>query len=232
MNGGTMKLSSAAILVAALIILPLPVLAADNPLVRLDDPSQQASSADEVTEETPEDGDAEEEVITSMNPFLPGEQTIGISAGLQIPAFLLPKTGEGASNLKLGGSFGFSYQYFLYRGFALGGDLSASYNTTISGLSVFILPLGVTASYWWTKLPFEFQIFGEAGVYMMRENHQGIIDPMAKFGVGAYWRLSSGWAVGLRPTFWFIPELHYGEYKSLTQYGGFVDAALTAVYHM
>jgi hypothetical protein len=231
MNGGIMKLSSAAILAAALFLLPLPALAADRSIVRLDDSSQQDAPAGDETDE-PAEGAEEAEAVTSNNPFLPGEQTIGVNAGLQIPAFLLPKTGEGAANLKLGGSFGFSYQYFLYQGFALGGNLSASYNTTIGGSSVFIMPLGMTAAFWWTKLPFEFSVFGEGGVYLMRANHEGIIDPMAKLGIGAYWRLSSGWSVGLQPCLWFIPEIHYGKYKSLTQYGGFIETALSAVYHL
>jgi hypothetical protein len=229
MNGGNMKLYSAAILAAALIILPLPALSADRSIVRLADASAQDAPADDNSDTPP---DEEADAVTSNNPFLPGEQTIGISAGLHVPAFILPKTGEGAANLKLGGNFAFSYQYFVYRGFALGGNLAASYNTTIGGSSVFILPLGMTAAFWWTKLPFEFSVFGEGGIYMMRENHEGIFDPFAKVGVGAYWRLSSGWSVGLQPSLWLVPELHYGKYASLTQYAGFIEASLAAVYHL
>jgi hypothetical protein len=224
-----MKLHSAAILVAALIFLPLPALAAEEAVVRLDESQQEAPAADD--SEKPSDGDTAEE-MTSNNPFLPGEQTIGIAAGLSIPAFILPKTEGGAGNLKLGGSFQFAYQYFVYRGFAVGGNLAASFNTTIGGLSVFILPLGATAAYWWTKLPFEFTVLGEGGIYMMRENGEGIIDPFAKAGVGAYWRISSGWSVGIQTCLWFVPELHYGNYASLTQYGGFVETSLAAVYHL
>jgi hypothetical protein len=226
-----MKLLSAAILAAALILLPHPASTAEASIVRLADSSQQEPPAGDETE-APSDGTEEADAITSNNPFLPGEQTIGINAGLQIPSFIIPKTGEGASNLKLGGNFGFTYQYFILRGFALGGNLSASYNSTIGGSSLFIMPLGMTAAFWWSKLPFEFSVFGELGAYMMRENGEGMIDPMAKIGAGAYWRISSGWSVGLQPCFWFVPELHYGEYKSLTQYAGFIETSLAAVYHL
>jgi|GEM_PF-268507 len=224
-----MKLSGVAVLAAAaLFLLPLPALAADKPSLRLADAPGQEAPSDGGDNSAPDDSASD----SSDNPFLPGEQLLGVSAGLQIPWFILPKTGEGAANLKLGGNFGFQYQYFLSPGFSVGGDLAASYNATIGGLSLFILPLCASASYWWTKLPFEFTVFGEAGVYMMRENHEGIIDPMAKAGVGAYWRLSSGWSVGLKPTFWLIPEIHYGNYKSLTQTGGFIETSLSAVYHL
>jgi hypothetical protein len=229
MNGGIMKLSSAAVLSAALVFLPLPALAIEKSIVRFDDIRQEAPADGD--SEAPSDA-GEPEAVTSNSPFLPGEQLIGIGLGLQIPSFVLPKTGEGASNIKLGGSFSFSYQQFVARGFAIGGELSATYNSTIGGSSLFILPLGMTASYWWTKLPFEFSILGEGGIYMMRENKEGIFDPFARVGVGVYWRVSSGWSIGLQPSLLFIPEIHYGNQKSLTQFGGFIDASLSAVYHL
>jgi hypothetical protein len=224
-----MKLSSAAILSAALILLPFPALAVEKTIVQLDDTQQEAPAGGDSSAPSTEVGSDD---AISNNPFLPGEQTIGIAIGLQIPSFILPKTGKGASNIDLGGSFAFSYQYFVYRGFAIGGDIAVSYNATIGGSSVFILPLGMTAGYWWTKLPFEFAIMSGGGVYMMRENQEGIFDPFAKAGVGVYWRISSGWSIGIQPSFWFIPEIHYGKYSSLTQYGGFIDASLSAVYHL
>ena len=32
--------------------------------------------------------------------------------------------------------------------------------------------------------------------------------------------------------FWLIPEIHYGSYADLTQYGGFVKTSLAAIYHL
>jgi hypothetical protein len=225
-----MKLSSAAILAATLILLPLPLLALDGPTALFDD-AQQENPSDNSPDQ-PSNAIGSEQETTNANPYLPGEQLLGLNIGLQIPSFILPKTGGGASNLSLGGNFSFDYQYFISRGFSLGGDIAASYNSTIGGLSVFILPLGMTASYWWSKLPFEFTVFGEGGIYMMRENAEGIFDPFARAGIGAYWRVSSGWSVGVQPSFWFIPEIHYGNWSNLTQFGGFIDTALSAVYHL
>jgi hypothetical protein len=110
--------------------------------------------------------------------------------------------------------------------------LAASFNSTIGGSSIFTLPLGVTASYWWAKLPFEFTLGAEAGAYMMRENGQGIFDPFAKTGGGIYWLISPSWGIGLQTNLWFVPEIHYGTYSSLSQYGGFVETSLAAVYHL
>jgi hypothetical protein len=223
MNGGIMKLaSSAGIALAALLLLSLSSLAAQN----------SAPSPADGSIAAPETGDVEAALDASVNPFLPGEQTIGLSAGLHIPAFLFPETGGGIGNLGLGASFSFSYQYFVARGFGLGGNIAGSFNSTVGGQSVFVAPLGVTASYWWSKLPFEFSVLGEAGAYMMRYNGEGIIDPFAKVGGGAYWRATTSWSLGLQAYLWFVPEIHYGANSGLSQYGGFVETSIAAVYHL
>lgn len=224
-----MKLYSAAVLAAALFFIPLAAFAADE---STDQPSGPAQGAPQGQAPGIASGDDTVNADASANPFLPGEQTIGLSAGAHIPAFLAPVTGGGVSNIHLGGSFSFSYEYFVARGWAVGGNIAAAFNGTIGGSSIFFLPLGVTGSYWWTKLPFEFSVLAETGAYMMRENGNGMFDPFAKAGAGAYWRVSPSWSVGLQAYLWFVPEIHYGDYSSLSQYGGFVETSLAAVYHL
>jgi hypothetical protein len=135
-------------------------------------------------------------------------------------------------NLGLGGSFAFSYQYFVSRGFAIGGNLAGAYNSSIGNLPIYVVPLGFTASYWWTKLPFEFSVLGEVGPCLMRWNATGMIEPFAKAGAAAYWRATSSWSLGLQAYLWFVPEFHYGSYSNLTQYAGFVETSIAAVYHL
>jgi hypothetical protein len=181
--------------------------------------------------ETPADG-TDIVVDTPVNPFLRGEQTLQINAGLQFPAFLAPLVDQGVDNLKLGGGFSFSYQYFLSRGFAVGGSIAGAFNGTIGGLTVFVAPVGVTAGYWWSTMPFEFCAIGELGGYLMRYNQKGMLGPYAKLGGGALWRVTSSWSLGLQSFLWIVPEIHYGDYAGLTQYSGFVETSVAAVYHL
>jgi hypothetical protein len=221
MNGGIMKPHSAAALaIAALLLLPLPSFAAGAPGAA---PSPASP---------PDTGSGASAADASENPYLPGDQTIGLSAGLHIPAFFVPSTEGGIGNLDLGGSFSFSYQYFVLRGFAVGGNLAGAFNSTIGGLSLFVAPLGATAAYWWSRLPFEFSLEGELGAYLMRYNNYGMIDPFAKAGGGAYWRITGSWSIGLQAFLWFVPEIHYGSSASLSDYGGFVETSVAAVYHL
>jgi hypothetical protein len=223
MNGGIMKPYGAATLVlAALLLVPVSPLAADSPGGNKNPSPGSGPSAGSATSDT----------NGSVNPFLPGEQTIGLAAGLQIPAFILPNEGGGVGNLNLGGCFSFSYQYFIARGLGIGGDIAGAFNPTIGGLWLFTAPIGFTTAYWWAKLPFEFSLLGEAGGYLMRYNNYGMIDPFAKAGCGAYWRATPSWSVGLQASFWFVPEIHYGASSGLSAYGGFVETSLAAVYHI
>jgi hypothetical protein len=213
MNGGTMKSASAAALIVAALLLPVAIYS-ESP-----SPGPDPTLAPATIEEP-------------VNPFLSGEQLIGLSAGFHIPVFLTPVNDQGVDNLSLGGSFSFSYQYFVARGFSIGGNIAGAFNGTIGGKSVFIAPLGATASYWWTKLPFEFSVLGEAGGFLMRYNGEGMLDPFLKAGGGAYWRASSSWSLGLQAYLWFVPEIHYGNYSELSQYSGFVETSIAAVYHL
>jgi hypothetical protein len=211
-----MKHLSAAVLFAALIF-----------LVPLAAYSQDAGAQPEA----PTDG-TDIAVETPVNPFLRGEQTLQINAGLQFPAFLAPLVDQGVDNLKLGGGFSFSYQYFLSRGFAVGGSIAGAFNGTIGGLTVFVAPVGVTAGYWWSSMPFEFCAIGELGGYIMRYNQKGMLGPYAKIGGGALWRVTSSWSLGLQSFLWFVPEIHYGNYAGLSQYSGYVETSVAAVYHL
>ena len=42
----------------------------------------------------------------------------------------------------------------------------------------------------------------------------------------------SSWSLGLRPSFWFVPEIHYGDSANLSQYAGIAEAAIMAIYHL
>lgn len=210
----------AALAVAALLLLPMTALAADSS-IKSEPPSTGPAIAT-----GPSAGE------TSVSPFLPGEQLLGLAVGMQIPVFLEPQNGAGVGNLDLGVSFSFSYQYFVLTGLSIGGNIAGSFNSTIGGLSVFTAPLGFTTSYWWTLLPFEFSVLGEVGGYIVRYNNEGMIDPFAKAGGGVYWRATASWSLGVQAFLWFVPEIHYGEFSSLSQYAGFVETSITAIYHL
>lgn len=174
-----------------------------------------------------------DEATASVNPFLRGEQTIGLSAGLQMPLFILPDTREQSdAALHAGGAFSLTYQYFIARGLALGGTIAGSFNGTVGGGSLFAAPLSFRTAYWWSALPFEFCVGAELGGYLLRLGDHGMLGPFAKAGGGAFWRSASAWSFGLQSYFWLVPEIHAAEYADLTRTAGFAEISAVAVYHL
>lgn len=169
----------------------------------------------------------------STSPYERGEQTIGLAASVQFPLALLPDSIDDNENELLnGGAFSFCYQYFLGPGLAIGGTLSGAFNGTIASRSLFVAPLSFRTAYWWALSSFEFFTAAEAGGYIMRFDGRGMLGPFGKAGLGALWQTGTGWSVGIQANYWFVPEIHYGEYADLTRYGHFLETGLIAIYHL
>ncbi|MEN6476627.1 MAG: hypothetical protein ABFC75_01410 [Rectinema sp.] len=163
-----------------------------------------------------------------------GGQTISISAGLQVPLFVLPESAGAIESrpLGLGGSFGLTYQYFVADHIALGGSFSGAFNGTVGGRSLFIAPLSFRTAYWWGKMPMEYFASLDLGGSIMRLSGNGMITPFAKAGGGAFYLINGSWSVGAQAFWWFIPEIHSGSYSALTRYGNIAEISAAAVYHL
>lgn len=193
-------------------------------------PSQPGASAPSV-------GSDEEQPLFA--PFVRGDQTLSLAAGVDIPLFLsvpAKSSSTSASTLYSGGLFSFGYQYFLTKSLAIGGTIDGAFNGTIAGRTLFVAPLSFRTAYWWDFSPFEVCAAVEAGAYLMSLDSGGTsevaVDPFAKAGGGAYWRVSRGWSIGLQTYFWFLPEIKTAGDMGLDAYSGFLEVAIAAFYHL
>ena len=167
----------------------------------------------------------------NARPFVVGDQTVGINVGAQIPLFALG--GDSLSmNMYSGAGFGFTYQYFVAPGLAIGGTVEGSFNQTYGARNLFILPLTFRTAYWWTVKAFELGVIAEPGLYLLRLDGKGIVSPILKAGAVADWRVSNAWSVGVQAMYWFWPEIHTGDYADLTRYGNFLQTGILATYHL
>jgi hypothetical protein len=166
----------------------------------------------------------------STAPYRKGDQAVSLSAGAMIPLAILGQTDS--LKLNLGGSFGFSYRYFIGNELAIGGDIAGAFNGTLAGRSLFTAPLTFELSWWKTLVPFEFFVEGGLGGFIMRLDSRGMLGPFARVGGGAMWKTGSGWSIGAKAAAWFVPEVHAGDYAALTRYGLLLDTGLIAVYHL
>ena len=172
-------------------------------------------------------------------PFVHGDQTLSLAAGVDVPLFIsvpAESTSTSAHTLYSGGLFSFSYQYFLTGNIAIGGTIDGAFNGTIGGRTLFMAPLSFRGAYWWNLSAFEICAAVEGGAYLMSLDSGGSsevsVDPFAKVGGGAFWRVSRGWSVGLQSYFWFLPEFKPGGDQNLTAYTGILEVSIAAFYHL
>lgn len=186
----------------------------------------------EATEEQPEQETEENESIFSDDLYLEDEQFVYkmnqkgdqfIKIGLMVDIPLHPATRQ----LKVGGSGTLGYMRFLNSNFALGGDASFAYMTTL-GKNIFTcIPLMVKAMYQFTFHKFEFPItLGIGGAFenYLGDSYFGLI---IKPELGAFYRHSPDWSFGANIGWNMMPQWT----KDSSYFGVIMDIGVTARYH-
>lgn len=186
----------------------------------------------EATEEQPEQETEENESILSDDLYLEDEQFVYkmnqkgdqfIKIGLMVDIPLHPATRQ----LKVGGSGTLGYMRFLNSNFALGGDASFAYMTTL-GKNIFTcIPLMVKAMYQFTFHKFEFPItLGIGGAFenYLGDSYFGLI---IKPELGAFYRHSPDWSFGANIGWNMMPQWT----KDSSYFGVIMDIGVTARYH-
>jgi hypothetical protein len=129
--------------------------------------------------------------------------------------------------LKVGGSGTLGYMRFLNSNFAIGGDASFAYMTTL-GKNIFTcIPLMIKAMYQFTFHKFEFPItLGIGGAFenYIEDSYFGII---IKPELGIFYRHSPDWSFGANIGWNMMPQWT----KNSSYFGVIMDIGVTARYH-
>ncbi len=162
-----------------------------------------------------------------------GDQSITIIGGGFIPLFVLNNTGTliATPNMSPGAVFGLAYRYMLGKHVGIGGTITGSYVTTVGGGTLFLAPIGFSASWVGGTELLEFEGSTELGMNIMRLYGNGIISPYAKVGAGLSRYINSSWSIGAKVNWWFVPELHFGAFGNLNSYANFLEFSAGATYH-
>jgi hypothetical protein len=127
-----------------------------------------------------------------------GDSFIGIQLSVQIPL--------NVKNLQVGGAGAFMFSRYLTNYFAIGGELDFSYETTIGSNVYYFIPLMLKGTFDIPVGKFEFSVALSAGFVFqayLNRNYYGFI---AKPEVGAFYRFSRTWSVGLTVGADIIPQ--------------------------
>ncbi|HUZ18053.1 MAG TPA: hypothetical protein VMV68_06680 [Spirochaetia bacterium] len=163
-----------------------------------------------------------------------GDQAFLLNAGLAIPLFFQQETGAVAgTNLSLGGVGSLGWDAYLNEHLSLGIDLGGMFALSPNQNVLFMVPITGTVTWTFRHYPFEFPIFLGAGVNFTVLTDQLYFGPILKPGAGAYMYISSKWELGLRATYWWVPEIYFGGTTpaSRSRFGNFLGISFSAIFH-
>lgn len=183
-------------------------------------PKQEVVSEDNTdTEASQEPSDFQEDFVYKMNQK--GDQFINISLRLNVPLKPAP------TQLYVGGAGTIGYTRFINSVFALGGDISFAYSTTV-GKNVFTyVPILFKVMYQPTVHQFEFPLTLGLGFAFENYNTDTYFGFVAKPEVGAFYRFSPSWSFGLSTGITLMPQVAKQDFYM----GVIFDTALTVRYH-
>lgn len=152
-----------------------------------------------------------------------GDQFLKITLGA-----LFPLNFDG--QLYTGGQAELSYYRFINKNFALGGDFTATYNISIGNKSLVTLPFTFGIMYQPTIGNFEFPLFLNVGLaYETWQNMNYFPGFVLKANVGASYRITEVYSLGISSTFTWLPQWVKNSKKNAN--GLFTSASISFRYH-
>lgn len=164
--------------------------------------------------------------------FEPGDNLLSLFAGASFGlGFLDPLTSTlQAPNLKPGLEIGLSFLYFLSNSWAVGGELSGIFFTSIADRSFFLMPIAAKAIYAIALDPFYITPSISLGVAISALNETNHVDPYVGIGSGFSWRPNSEVSYSIKLGLSAVPQFYTD--SSQNRVGFFLDTLISATYHL
>ncbi|MBP5601465.1 MAG: hypothetical protein J6X78_01940 [Treponema sp.] len=132
--------------------------------------------------------------------------------------------------LKTGGDATIGYYKFLSKNFAVGGELTVTYNVTIGEKVLIMFPLTFGAMFQPYIGRFEFPLYAEIGIANETWQNMEIFPTLTtRLSAGAYYRITDAISIGLSTDFLWIPQWFKDSSKNFN--GLFETATIGLRYH-
>lgn len=164
-----------------------------------------------------------------------GDQTLSINAGLFVPLFfhsLSQTPAIQASRLSLGGVGSLNWNSYLNNDIRVGAELAGTFSFSPNGWALLMVNLAAKGTYILRMFPFEVPLSLGVGVNFTRFKELFHVEPILKPGASFYWTYNSEWSFGGNLTYWWIPQIVFGDrYEGQSGFGNFLEFTLSALYH-
>lgn len=169
-----------------------------------------------------------------------GDTVFSFKGGIVLPdAMYFPNNsnfktlfGGDQMHVQMGGEAGISYQTFLSRRWAVGGELDYAFTYSNSKLNITTIPATLKVSYIPIqngKLDVNFHM--NAGFSLLKYNNQKFLTPIyCRFTVNPVYYLGSSWGIGIETGVFVNLEVYSGTKKNDTCIGAFSPVLVTISY--
>lgn len=160
-----------------------------------------------------------------------GDITLNLNLGVNFPLFLVNTGGEPrpVDKLKLGFMGGLGVDYFFTSGWFVGGEFEGMFMRTISGNTLFMVPIGARLGYQFVAGPIEIPLSLTVGFNIQSLLSWNYFGFFVKPQVGVFWRFDLDWSVGINAGWWWVPQ--WTSVPSQNMDGHFLELTLSAHYH-
>lgn len=170
---------------------------------------------------------------SNFSSFEKGDGILSLSIGTVVPlGFYNPNTpGFENANSTPGFAFALSYAGFLNESWALAGDLSGGYISTVNADRLFIAPLSLRMIRAFPIGAFVIAPTAGLGIAISALGDVKHVDGLLKAGSSVYWKISSDMSYALNVFGNIIPQI-MTEFEENTRVGFFLEATLSVAYHL
>jgi len=149
-----------------------------------------------------------------MDMYARGDQTFSITLGVVFPTVFVFRddsmalTTDRAHNFSppVGGGGSLAYTHFLGPNFFLGGEVGASFNSTLGGNMLYIIPIGLRAGWQFILGSFEFPLTLTFGVAPQRYLDLSYVGMFLRGSASAFFRFNPEWSFGLNADWTWLPQ--------------------------
>jgi len=170
---------------------------------------------------------------SNFSSFEKGDGILSLSLGTVVPlGFYNPTTpGFEDANSLPGFAFALSYAGFLNESWALAGDLSGGYVSTVNDDRLFIAPLSLRMIRVFSIDSFIIAPTAGLGIAISALGDNKHVDGLLKAGSSFYWKASSDMSYALNIFGNIIPQIMIN-FPENTRIGFFMEATLSVAYHL
>lgn len=170
---------------------------------------------------------------SAFSSFEKGDGILSLSLGTVVPlGFYNPNTpGYERPNSTPGFAFALSYAGFLNESWALAGDLSGGYISTVNAARLFMAPLSLRMLRAFPLGSFVIAPSAGLGIAISALGADKHVDGLVKAGSSFYWKASTDMSYALNIFGNIIPQI-MSDHPENTRVGMFMEATLSVAYHL